>query len=349
MIFSKSILLFLIATTFSGGNFISDDDPLRHPEEKRLKNIRQLTFGGENAEAYFSYDGTQLVFQSTREPYDCDQIFTMNIDGSDVKLISTGLGRTTCAYFLPGDSLIIFSSTHEGNHSCPHRPDMSMGYVWPIYNTYDIYVADLQGNIRYKLSETDAYEAEATVSPKGDKIVFTSTRDGDLNIYTMNIDGSDVKQLTHEPGYDGGAFFSHDGTKIVYRRSEFQTEEEIKSYQELLKKGLVRPSRMEIWIMDADGSNKQQVTRNGAASFAPYFTPDDTQILFSSNLDDPNGREFDLYLINLDGTGLERVTFTEEFDGFPMFSPDGTKLVFCSNRNGKVKGETNVFICDWVR
>ncbi|KAA0208244.1 hypothetical protein FBQ84_05840 [Ignavibacteria bacterium CHB1] len=343
-----NIFLLTMAVAFGRWNNKSDD-PLRHPDEKRLSNIKQLTFGGENAEAYFSFDGKSLVFQSTREPFKCDQIFTMSVDGSEVTQISNGLGRTTCAYYLPGDSLILYSSTHEGDSNCPPKPDMSMGYVWAIYNTFDIYIADINGNLISRLSKTNSYDAEATVSPMKDKIVFTSTRNGDLDIFTMNIDGTDIKQLTNEPGYDGGAFFSHDGTKIVYRRSAFESNDEIKEYETLLSRGLVKPSMMEIWIMDSDGSNKMQVTDNGAANFAPFFTPDDKQIIFSSNLQNPHGREFDIYLVNLDGTGLERVTFTEQFDGFPMFSPDGTKLVFCSNRNSKDRGETNVFICDWVK
>jgi TolB protein len=325
-----------------------NSDPLIYPGEVHFQNMKQLTFGGENAEAYFSFDGKKLVFQSTRDNFECDQIYTMNIDGSDVRLISTGEGRTTCAYFLPGDERVIFSSTHVSDPHCPHKPDYSRGYVWPIYDSYNIYISDLDGNILQQLTSENAYDAEATVSPKGDKIVFTSTRNGDLDIYTMNIDGTGVRQLTDEPGYDGGAFFSPDGSKIVYRRTRFGSPEEIEDYKSLLKENLIRPNRLDIYVMDADGGNKIKVTDNEGASFAPFFHPGGEKIIFASNMHDPKGRNFDLYMVDIDGTGLERITFFEDFDGFPMFSPDGKKFVFCSNRNNNLPGETNIFICDWM-
>jgi len=319
-----------------------------HPEERHLRNIRQLTDGGENAEAYFSKDGKQLIFQSKRPPYQCDQIFVMGIDGSGLRLVSTGKGRTTCAYFLyPDDRRVIFSSTHAADPNCPPVPDFSMGYVWPIYETYDIYVANADGSGLEPLSASPGYDAEATVSPDGSHIVFTSTRDGDLDIYSMKADGSDVRRLTSTPGYDGGPFYSPDGTKIVFRASHPEGEE-LADYQRLLAKGRIRPSKLEIFVMDADGSNVTQITRNGAANFCPYFHPDGQRVIFSSNLGDPSGREFDLYSVNIDGSGLERITYTPEFDGFPMFSPDGTKLVWCSNRHNSNPGETNVFIADWT-
>ncbi len=317
------------------------------PEEKHLANMQQLTFGGENAECYFSFDGKQFIFQSTRPPLECDQIFTMNIDGTDQKLVSNGLGRTTCAYFLPGDKKIIYASTHAASDECPPKPDFSKGYVWALYPSFEIYVADSDGSNATVLAGGNGYDAEATVSPVGDRIVFTSTRNGDIDIYSMNIDGSDVRQLTNEIGYDGGPFYSYDGKKIVYRRTTFKDEAEITGYKDLLAQDLIRPSKLDIWIMDADGSNKTQVTNNNAANFAPYWFPDGKRILFCSNAD-AGGRNFDIYMVNTDGTGLERITYYGEFDGFPMFSPDGKKLVLCSNRNNAVSGETNVFICDWV-
>lgn len=318
------------------------------PGEKHFSNIKQLTFGGENAETYFSLEGDKFSFQSTRGGLQCDQIFTMNIDGSNVKQVSNGKGRTTCAYFLPGGDRVLFASTHEGGDDCPPKPDFSKGYVWALYDTYDIYSVDTNGNNMQKLTDVKGYDAEATVSPKGDKIVFTSTRDGDIDIYTMNIDGSNVVRLTDEPGYDGGAFFSPDGSKIVYRASRPMEGKELDDYRRLLAQGLIRPSKLDIYVMDADGSNKVRVTDNNAANFAPFFHPDGQRIIFSSNLSDPTSRNFDIYLVNIDGSGLERITFDEEFDGFPMFSPDGKKLVFSSNRNNSQPGETNVFIVDWV-
>ncbi|MGE3166288.1 MAG: TolB family protein [Planctomycetota bacterium] len=316
--------------------------------EQRLRNLRQLTFGGENAEAYFSADGKRLIFQSTRPPYDCDQIFTMNVDGSDVRLVSPGIGRTTCAYFYyPHDDRILFSSTHEAGATCPPPPDRSRGYVWPIYDSYDVWAGNPDGSNLVNLTQNPGYDAEATMAQDGSRIVFTSTRDGDLEIYTMAPDGSDVRRLTTTPGYDGGAFFSADGKKIIYR-AHHPEGANLEEYRALLAAGLVRPSQMEIFIMNADGSDARALTDNGYANFAPFMHPDGKRVLFASNLGSQGGREFDIYMVNVDGTGLEQITYAEQFDGFPMFSADGRQLVFCSNRfNGK-PGDTNVFIADWV-
>jgi len=350
-------LLLIIISAFSFSKFgiyntrsaeLSElKDSLVYEEEVHLKNIKQLTFGGENAECYYSFDGKKFVFQTTRNDYECDQIFLMNTDGSDQRLVSTGTGRTTCAYYMPDNTTMLYASTHLGGIDCPPKPDFSKGYVWALYESFDIFTADENGNIISQLTTTEGYDAEATVSPVGGKIVFTSTRSGDIELYSMNLDGSEVTQLTNEPGYDGGAFYSYDGTKIIYRRTAFKNDEEIIEYKALLAEGFIRPSNLEIWVMDADGRNKIQTTDNGAANFAPYWFPDGNRILFCSNVNDPNKRNFDIYMINLDGTGLEKITLYGEFDGFPMFSPDGKQLVFCSNRNGSAKGETNVFVCDW--
>ena len=318
--------------------------------EKHLKNIRQLTFGGENAEAYFSFDGKKLIFQSKRDQLGCDQIFTMNIDGSNVKMVSNGEGRTTCSYFLKGGKKVIYASTFMGKKECPPNPDFSQGYVWAIYPDYDIYVADSNGKNIKPLTTTKGYDAEATVSPDGKKIIFTSERDGDLELYSMDTNGKNVRRLTNEIGYDGGAFFSPDSKQIVYRGSHPTTNAEIKRYKDLLAQHLIVPTTFEVWTMNADGSNKRQVTKLNAASFAPFFTPDGKRIIFCTNYfaTDQRKRNFDLAMINVDGTGLERITFNETFDGFPMFSPDGKKLVFASNRNAAKTGDTNVFIADWV-
>jgi Tol biopolymer transport system component len=317
------------------------------PQEKHLRNIKQLTFGGENAEAYFSADGKKLIFQSTREGHNCDQIYTMNIDGSDVKMISNGEGRTTCSYFFPNAKRILYSSTHLGAKQCPPRPDLSQGYVWAVYDTFDIFTANPDGSDLKRLTTTPGYDAETTINRQG-KLVFTSKRDGDLDIYTMDGNGRNVKRLTNELGYDGGPFWSYDGKQIVYRAYHPQTEKEKADYTALLKQNLIRPTVLDIWVMNADGSNKRQVTNLNKASFAPYFFPDGKRIIFSSNVADPKGRDFDLYIVNVDGSGLERITYYESFDGFPMFSPDGKKLVFASNRHNAKPNDTNIFIADWV-
>jgi len=324
------------------------------PGENHLRNVRQLTFGGQNAEAYFSADDRSLIFQHQGGDVPCDQIYTIPVATPDSKpatpkLVSTGKGRTTCSYFFPAGNRILFSSTHEASPECPPKPDYSKGYVWPIYATYDIYTAKTDGSDLRRLTNSPGYDAEATISRDGKQIVFTSTRNGDIDIYTMDADGSHVRQLTHELGYDGGPYFSYDGKKIVYRAEHPKTPEQIADYKSLLAQGLIRPGNLEVWTMDADGKNKHQVTHNGAANFAPYWLPDGKRIVFASNLADPkNGRDFDLYIINEDGTGQERITFYPDFDAFPMFSSDGKKLVWASNRNGREPHETNIFIADWV-
>jgi len=316
--------------------------------EAHLRNIRQLSFGGQNAEAYFSASGRLITFQSARDGYGCDQQFVMNLDGAQVRRISSGTGRTTCGYFYDRDRRVLFASTHGAGPECPPQPDMSQGYVWRL-DDYDIYTTRPDGSDLRRLTNTPGYDAEATLSPDGRTLVFTSMRDGDLEIYTMRTDGSRLRRLTNQLGYDGGPFFSHDGKLIVYRANHpADGSTEAADYRRLLAQNLVRPSRMEIWVMNADGSNQHQVTTIGGANFAPYFTPDDSKILFASNHTNPRGRNFDLYLVNLDGSGLEQVTTYRDFDSFPMFSPDGRKLIWASNRNARVEHETNIFLADWV-
>ena len=324
-------------------------DVADHPDERHIRNVRQLTFGGENAEAYFSADGQNIIFQSTREPYACDQQYTMGIDGSDVRLVSTGEGRTTCGYYT-GDGRIIYASTHLGAPECPVVPEPSLGYVWPLYRTFEIFSANTDGTDIRQLTDIDGYDAEGTVSPDRQKIVFTSTRDGDLEIYTMNVDGSNQMRLTHERGYDGGAFFSPDSQWIVYRASQPSGREEIEAYEALMAEDLVRPDDLEIWVMRADGSDKRQITSLGGANWAPFFHPSGEKVIFASDIDNENPRvpNFELYMINLDGSDLERLTFDEAFDGFPIFSPDGSNILWASNRFSEDPGETNVFIADWI-
>ena len=328
--------------------FFSSGDKYKVEGEKHLANIKMLTDEGENAEAYLSFDEKKLIYQTSHGNIKCDQIFTMNIDGSDKKMVSTGFGKTTCSYFLPGDKKIIYSSTHLADKNCPPPPDYSKGYVWKLHDSFDVFSANADGSDIKQLTFTKGYDAESTVSPLGDKIVFTSMRDGDPEIYIMDIDGSNQKRLTYEKGYDGGPFFSLDGTKIVFRASRPKTEKELADYDDLVKNGLVRPTALELYVMDADGKNIQQVTNLGKASFAPFFFPDAKRIIFASNVNSENGRDFDLYKINVDGTGLEQITFNDTFDGFPMFTKDGKHLVFASNRFNKKQGNTNIFVADWI-
>lgn len=324
--------------------------------EKHFSNLRQLTFGGDNAEAYWSFDDQQLVFQVTNPEWNlaCDQIYVFDWQKDDLmaempQLVSTGKGRTTCSYFLPGDSTIVYASTHLSDPMCPPVPERDNGkYVWPIYESFDIFVADLKGNIVQQLTSEPGYDAEATVSPKGDKIVFTSMRSGDLELYTCNIDGSHVRQITDELGYDGGAFFSPDGTQIIFRASRPKTEEEIAEYTELLNNGLVQPTNMELFICNADGSNLRQLTHLGKANWCPFFHPDGDKVIFASNHASERGFPFNLYMIRTDGESLEQITHDDTFDAFPVFSNDGKHLVFSSNRNNGGTRETNLFVAEWV-
>jgi Tol biopolymer transport system component len=318
-------------------------------QETRLRNLRQLTFGGQNAEAYFSYDGTKIIFQSTRPPFECDQIFSMNIDGGEVKLLNSGKGRTTCGFFFPDGKRFIYASTHLAGDACPPPADRSRGYVWPIYPSYEIFSANLDGSGLKRLTKNPGYDAEGTISPDGNKIVFTSMRSGDLDIYTMNAEGGGGRRLTTEKGYDGGPFFSWDGKSIVYRGYHPKTRDELKEYAALLKQNLIKPSRAEIQMMSANGANKRQITNNGAANWAPFLHPNNRQIIFSSNLHDAERRSFSLFMINVDGSGLERITYGARFDSFPMLSRDGKKLVFASTRNAKEPREFNIFTADWAQ
>ena len=320
------------------------------PAERHLADIRRITNGGENAEAYFSHDGRRLIFQSTRDGRTCDQQYVMNVDGSGVRRVSNGLGKTTCGYFMSGDRRIFFGSSHAVETECPERPDPSKGYVWRL-DPFDIYTANPDGSDLRRLTSYGVYTTEGILSPDGRKIVFTSLKDGDLDIYVMDADGSNVKRLTNTPGYDGGPWWSPDGTKIAYR-AWHPTGAALDDYRALLAQRLVRPSRMELFVMNADGSDQRQVTELGGANFGPSWTPDGTRIIFSSNFRNPRSRNFDLFLVDAGATRagaaqLEPVTTHGDFDGFPMFSPDGKHLVWASNRASAKEGETNIFIADW--
>lgn len=355
------LLILLAAFSSKNNNFSSSSllDSLRYPEETHFKNVRQLTFGADNAEAYWSFDSKMVSFQSNNKNWglSCDQIFYMPVDGLDLSkggvkppLVSTGLGRTSCSFFLPGDKTILFGSTHLGGKDCPVDPGRAPGgkYLWPVYDTYDIFVSDLKGKIKKQLTNLPGYDAEATVSPKGDKIVFTSTRNGDLDLYVMDINGKNVRQITNELGYDGGAFFSPDGKKLVFRASRFKTEEAKKEYKDYLKQGLVAPTEMEIYTCNVDGTDLKQITNLGKANWAPFYHPNGKKIIFSSNHKGSRGFQFNLFMINEDGSGLEQITYDGVFDSFPMFSPDGKRIIFSSNRNNGGTRDTNLFVADWV-
>ena len=321
---------------------------LIHKNEKHFKNLKQLTFSGENAEAYFSSDSNKLIFQSHDEEGQCDQIYTMDLKTGKVDMVSTGDGVTTCAFFeYPKNEKIVYASTHHYDKKCPPKPDFSRGYVWKLYESYDIFSANSDGSQVKQLTNESGYDAEATVALNGSRMVYTSISSGDLEIWTMNTDGTDKRMLTNTLGYDGGAFFSHNAKKIIWRAFYPETEKEIKDYKSLINESLIRPMNLQLRIMNADGTDKKQITFNEGANFAPYFFPNDQRIIFCSNMADPKGRDFDLWAVNTDGTNLERVTFFNGFDGFPVFSPDGKYFVFASNRNQAKKGDTNIFIAEW--
>ncbi len=318
------------------------------PDSRHLKNLKQLTHGGQNAEAYWAPDGKRLVFQSTRPPHECDQIYVMNADGSDQRLVSTGKGRTTCAYFLPDNKHIVYGSTHEAGDACPAPPDRSKGYVWAVFPGFDIYLADDRGAIKKKLTNTARYDAEATVNFKTGKVVYTSLATGDIELWQMNSDGSGKKQITKREGYDGGAVYSRDGRKLVWRATDPSNPTAMGRYQELLKEDLTEPMKMEIFAADAGGSNVRQLTSFGGASFPPTFTPDGNKIVFSSKKHNCDGRRFELYMMNIDGSGLEQITELGGFASFPEFSPDGKRLVLASDHGSKSRYEFNIFLADWV-
>ena len=340
------------------GNLQTIPDTLHYPEEKHFKNVQQLTFGGDNAEAYFSFDGNWLIFQKTNpaESIMCDQIFIGKIPSKPgekftPKLVSTGKGRTTCAAFMRDGKHVIYASTHLGSEECPPVPDRKKygnRYIWPLYATYDIFMADLSGKIVKQLTTSKGYDAEATLSPDGNKMIYTSTKDGDIELYIMDLKTGAEKRITNTPGYDGGAWFSPDGKKIIWRASRPATEDALKEYKELLAENLVAPTSMEIWIADADGNNARQISNFGQANWAPAFMPDSRRIIFASNHEYKRGFPFNLYTMDGEGKNLQKISRDNGFDAFPMFSPDGKKIVFCSNRNNGGTRETNIFIADWL-
>ena len=321
-------------------------DSLIRPGERHFVHLWQLTFGGENAEGYFSQDGKKLIWQTTRSDWPCDQMYVMDLVTGQDHRVSTGKGRCTCGYFYDHDQRVLWASTHAGADSCPPRPDYSHGYVWPVYPDYDIWTSKVDGSDLRRLTNSPGYDAEATVSTDGAWVLFTSERDGDLDLYKMHPDGTGLVRLTNKTGYDGGGWLSRDGRWMVWR-AFYPADSALTEYKELLARHLVRPLQMNLWIARADGSEAKQLTFKPGASFAPYFTPDGHEIIYSSNWENPRGRNFDIYLVDARGGEPEPVTRDEQFDGFPMFSPDGRMLVFASNRGGKVPGETNLYMAEW--
>ena len=321
-------------------------DSLIRPGEEHFAHLWQLTFGGQNAEGYFSGDGRKLIMQSTTDEWPCDQEYVLDLATGERQRVSTGKGRTTCGYFYDHDQRILWASTHAGADTCPPPPDMSHGYVWAVYEDFEIYTSRPDGSDLQQLTHSAGYDAEGTMSADGQWLLFTSVRDGDLELYKMHMDGSALTRLTHRPGYDGGAFFSRDGKWMCWR-ADYPADSGLTEYKSLLSKHLVKPARMNLWVARSDGSGARQITSKPGASFAPYFTPDGKQLIYSSNWETPRGRNFDIYLVDLKGGEPRPVTRASDFDGFPMFSPDGTKLVFASNRGGKVRGETNLFLAEW--
>ena len=353
----RPFFLFMFLVAFVQIN-LQGQDSLRYAEESHFQNIRQLTFGGDNAEAYWSYDGKSLVFQRTslKDGIPCDQIFVGRVPENptapfEFKLVSTGKGRTTCAFFTKDNQHIIYASTHLASSDCPPVPDRAKygnKYIWPLYRGYDIFKADLNGKIIKQLTNSPFYDAEATLSPDGKKMIYTSTKDGDIELYIMDLKSGKEKRITNELGYDGGAWFSPDGKKIIWRASRPKTEAAINEYKELLAQDLVAPTNMEVWVANVDGSDAKQVTNFGQANWAPTFMPDSKRIIFASNHEYKRGFPFNLYTINGDGSNLQKVSRDKGFDAFPMFSPDGKRIVFASNRNNGGTRDTNVFIADWV-
>jgi TolB protein len=323
-------------------------DSMIRPGERHFAHLWQLTFGGQNAEGYFSADGKKLIWQATRDLYPCDQMFIMDLVTGSWNRVSPGKGRCTCGSFYDHDQRVFWASTFAGADSCPPPPDYSHGYVWPVYKDYDIWTSKLDGSDFQRITDTPGYDAEGVLSPDGQWILYTSMRGGDLDLYKMKTDGSEVTPITHRVGYDGGGWFSRDGKWICWR-AYYPADSEVTEYKNLLAQHLVKPTKMNLWVARSDGTHARQVTHDPGASFAPYFTPDGRQLIYASNKDNPRGRNFDLFLVGVNGGKPEPVTRDTDFDGFPMFSPDGRLLVFASNRGGKVRGETNLFLAEWKR
>ena len=273
----------------------------------------------------------------------------MNADGSEQRLVSTGKGRTTCGYFLKDNKHIVYASTHEAAEACPAPPDRSKGYVWAVFPSYDIFLADDDGKIEKKLTDAPGYDAEATVNFKTGKIVYTSMACGDLELWTMKPDGGGKKQLTRREGYDGGAFYSRDGKRMVWRATDPANPKVMERYKDLLKENLTEPMKMEMFIGDAGGGNVKQLTNFGCASFAPTFTPDGKRIIFASNKHNCDGRKFELLH---DQPGRHRARAGDQLRRLhlvPRVLAGRQEACVCQRLEGaKSRYEFNIFVADWV-
>ena len=352
----KPFFFLLFSTLFI--TQLNAQDSVLFAGETHFKNIIQLTNAGDNAEAYWSFDSKRVTFQRTnpKENINCDQIFmglvpTKVGEKFNYKSISGGKGRTTCSYFTKDGAHIIYASTKNGSEDCPPAVDRAKygnKYIWPLYASYDIFIADTNGKNEKQLTHSAGYDAEATLSYDGKKMIYCSVKEGDLDLYVMDLQTKKEIKVTNTLGYDGGAWFSPDGKKIVWRASRPSTPEEIEEYKSLLKDGLVAPTQMEVWIANADGTNAKQITHLGQANWAPNFTPDGKHIIFCSNHEYKRGFPFNMYLMDLEGNHIEKISRDKGFDAFPMFSPDGKRILFSSNRNNGGTRDTNLFVADWV-
>ena len=313
-------------------------------EARHLTNIRQVTFGFNKAgEGYFSPDGKSIIFQAvpnlpptilhTPKPdEDGYQIYSAVLESdTPAKLVSTGQGRCTCAYFSPDGKSILFASTHlspstEAAASKGPAYSRTERYRWEFPETMDIFRADLDGKNLVRLTDTRGYDAEGSYSPDGKQIVFTSFRDGDAEIYLMDADGKNARRITRSPGYDGGPFFSPDGKKILYRSD---------------RKG---NDLLQVFINNTEGTAEKALTQNEFVNWGPYFHPDNRHIIYATS---KHGHaNYELYLMDVETGSEERITYQEGFDGLPVFSPDGRRLMWTSSgRNTDRKSQ--LFIADF--
>ena len=324
-------------------------ESLIFPGEKHFANMKQLTFEGEYAEAYFNSDGTKLIYQGHIGADNCDQIYIMDLETGESKMVSTGDGVTTCSYFkYPCDDKIVYASTHAATPDCLKKTTGGHSVAYRIHSEYDVFLANPDGSDLTPLTDSWGYDAECAFSPDGTSIVWTSLASGDLELWKMNSDGSHKIRLTDEIGYDGGPFFSSDNRKICYRAYHPTSSDEMAEYKDLIKKDMVKSYPLQLWVMNADGTGKMQVTDNGKTNFCPFFAPGDDRLIFATNYMSESPMDFNLWIVDLDGSNLERLSYSKTFDGFPMFSPDGKKLAFISGRNQKAPRDFNIFICDWV-
>ena len=299
---TKSIILFLLTSLFYYSGFA---------QESNLKNLRQLTFGGDNAEAYFSPDGKNLTLQITNPQFgiECDQIYLLDLQKEnhspeDLKLISTGYGRTTCSFFMPDGKHILYASTHEGGHACPAPPKSTDGkYLWAIYPEFDIYVADLNGNVVKQLTNSPGYDAEAVVSPDGKKIIMSFAQEGNSDIYTMDIKTRVVEKLTDHPSIDTSPSYSPDGSYITFNsdRSGFQ----------------------QIYTMKSDGTNVKRISFGEGLYGTPVWSPRGDLIAFTKLY----RNKFYIGVMRSDGSG-ERLLTENYYQEAPSWAPNGRVLVF---------------------